>query len=273
MTAAEFARRSVGRLRRLAADLPRRLWIARIVSDPASFRNFRVAERGRFGPVGSPVPLRIRQLGGAVVLVRPGASDAQSVFETFRNLPHDPPSDVAARGVKQVVDLGANIGISVAHNAYRFRGAHILAVELDPGNAELCRRNVAPWSDRVELIQGAVWVEDGEVDFVREPGMEYGFYVRPGGGTNRTRAFSMDTILGHLADGAPIDWMKMDVEGVEAQLLSGPAASWIERVGAIIVQVHGEYTLDHCAADLRKLGFEIRKIDPVNDYVTAVRPL
>jgi FkbM family methyltransferase len=260
-------------VRRVASELSRLLWVARIVSDPASFRNFRRAERGRFGPVGEPMPVRIRQLGGDEVLLRPGASDAQMTLETFRNLPHDPPPDVAARGIRHVVDLGANIGITVAHNAFRFRDARLLAVELDPANTELCRRNVAQWRDRVDILQGAVWVEDGEVEFVREPGMEYGFYVSPGHtGADRTRAYSMDTILGHLSDGAPIDWMKMDVEGVEPRLLSGPSASWAERVRAIGVQVHGDYTLEHCAADLRALGFEIRRFDRVNAYVKAARP-
>jgi FkbM family methyltransferase len=62
-----------------------------------------------------------------------------------------------------ILDLGANIGITVADNARRYPGARLIAVELDPENAELARLNTAPWADRVELLQGAVWTEDGEI--------------------------------------------------------------------------------------------------------------
>jgi hypothetical protein len=65
----------------------------------------------------------------------------------------------------------------------------------------------------------------------------------------------------------------MDVEGVEPRLLSGPAASWTQRLNGIRVQVHGDYTPELCAADLTELGFEIRDIDREISYVTAVRPL
>lgn len=51
-----------------------------------------------------------------------------------------------------IVDLGANLGITVADNARRYPEAQIIAVELDPENAELARRNTAPWADRVELL-------------------------------------------------------------------------------------------------------------------------
>src|SRR3954462_5031529 len=102
--------------------------------------------------------------------------------ETFRDGVHVPPAEIEARGVGTIVDLGANAGMTVAANALRYPDAHIVAVELDPENAELARRNTLRWANRIEILQGAVWTDDGEVPYTRQHGNEYGFSVTRGAG-------------------------------------------------------------------------------------------
>jgi FkbM family methyltransferase len=217
-----------------------------------------------------PVPVRVRPLGGATVWLRPKTTDAEMLRDTFRDAVHPPPPEVAKRGVRWIVDLGANAGVTVAHNALLFPTARIVAVELDPGNAEAARRNTAPWADRVEILQGAVWYEDGEVPYDADTGDEYGF--RAGAGTATTQAFSMDTILSHVPENERVDYVKMDIEGVEARLLSPDGARWIERVDSISLQVHDPYSLSDCERDLTRLGFEAR-VDPRRmNYIVGVRP-
>ena len=142
-----------------------------------------------------PVSVRVRPLDGAPVWLRPRTTDALVLRETFRDEHHPPPPEIAARRVRNIVDLGANIGITVAHNALSHPDARIVAVELDPGNAEMARRNCAPWADRCQILQGAVWIADGEVAYDREQGNEQGFRVVEGGESARTGALSMQTIL------------------------------------------------------------------------------
>jgi FkbM family methyltransferase len=216
-----------------------------------------------------PVPVRVRPLGGATVWLRPGTTDPIMLRYTSRDRVHPPPPEIAARGVRTIVDLGANAGVTVAHNALLHPRARIVAVELDPGNAQAARRNTAPWADRVEIVQGAVWESDGEVPYDAETGEEYGF--RAGAGGAMTRALSMDTIFAHVPAGARVDCVKMDIEGVEARLLSGAAARWIERVDSISLQVHDPYMLADCARDLTALGFDAR-VDPRRmNYIVGVR--
>lgn len=221
-------------------------------------------------PEREPVAVHVRPLEGATVLLRPHTTDATVVHETFRDMVHPPPPEIVSRGVRRIVDLGANIGLTAAHNALRFPQARILAVELDPGNAAAARRHMAPWADRIELLQGAVWVEDGEVAYENELGSEYGFRVAPGARAT-TRALSMDTILSHLEPGERVDYVKMDIEGVEARLLSREAAAWTERIDSISLQVHAPYTLDDCARDLEALGFAPRIDRRRVDYIVGVR--
>jgi FkbM family methyltransferase len=198
--------------------------------------------------------------------------------ETFRDRVHVPPAPIETRGVRTIVDLGANAGMTVAANALRYRDATIVAVELDPENAELARRNTARWADRVTILQGAVWTEDGEVPYARQPGNEFGFSVTRANGPQAVApAFSMATILARVPDGARVNFLKMDIEGVEAMLMSGEHADWAQRVDAIALQVHDDYTLEDCARDLAALGFEPRvdrrRIDFIGGIRDLVRPL
>ena len=239
-----------------------------LAADPPSLvRYARAASRW----AGSePVEVRLRPLGGAPVRLRPGTTDALVVHETFRDMVHAPPPEIAARGVRRIVDLGANIGLTAAHNAVCFPQARILAVELDPRNAAAARAHTAPWADRVEVLQGAVWTEDGEIGYANELGSEYAFRVAPDGRATAP-ALSPDTVLSHLDPGERVDFVKMDIEGVEAQLLSGPAARWTERIDSISLQVHDPYTLEACARDLEALGFAARVEPRRADFLVAVR--
>ena len=241
-----------------------------LAADLHSYRTYRRLD-GRGRPLrGHRERLRLKPLGGLEVEVRPRTSDAQMLRETFRDNVHRPPAEANARGVRQIVDLGANIGITVADNALRYPQARILGVELDPDNADLARRNTARWAERCTILQGAAWTEDGEIAYVREPGQEFGFHVARTGGRT-TQALSMPTILAHVPDGARIDFLKMDVEGVESRLLAPSVPHWMDRVDAIALQVHGEYTIEDCVRDLDALGFSARPDSRRIDFVTAVR--
>jgi FkbM family methyltransferase len=258
--------------RALYYEFQRLRYAVALTSDLRSYRTYRRLD-GRGRPLRSAtVRLRVRPLDGLEVELRPGTSDAQMLRETFRDGVHVPPAPIEARGVRTIVDLGANAGITVAANALRHPQATIVAVELDPENAELARRNTARWADRCQILQGAVWTEDGEIEYARERGNEFGFSVTRGAGARTVApAFSMDTILGHLPGDARVDFLKMDVEGVEAMLLSPERAAWAARVDAIALQVHDDYTLEDCARDLAALGFEPRVDRRRIDFIGGIR--
>lgn len=218
-------------------------------------------------PAG-PVAVRVRPLDGRTVWLRPRTTDAEMLRDTFRDLVHPPPD--LGRPIRSVLDLGANAGITVAHNALLHPEARIVAVELDPGNAEAARRNLAWLGDRVVLLQGAVWTSDGEIAYDDTTG-EYGFRVVAGGAGATTRAFSMASILAHVPDGTRVDYVKMDVEGVEAQLLGGEAAAWLDVVDSIGLQVHDPYTTADCIRDLEARGFSAAVDRRRMNFVVAVR--
>jgi FkbM family methyltransferase len=135
--------------------------------------------------------------------------------------------------------------------------ARITGVEMDPENAALCRGNMGPWSDRCEVIQAAVWLGEGEVEYAREPGNELGFRAdrpaRRAVAAARAPVLTLDALAARGGEG-PIDFVKMDIEGAERVVL-GRDTGWAARVQAIKVEVHEPYTVNDCRRDLDRLGF------------------
>jgi hypothetical protein len=159
-----FAHRLIRKLGRalLPARLSRNLLALRSVADRASFRAYRQLESERTSVPSSLVELRVRALHGRPVRLRPGTSDVDVFWETFVGLYHLPPSELEPN---LIWDLGANIGLTMAHFAVLYPSARIVGIELDGENARLCRTNVASWADRCEVIEAAFWPERGCVSF------------------------------------------------------------------------------------------------------------
>jgi FkbM family methyltransferase len=211
------------------------------------------------------VELRLRQLDGERFRLRAGTADVWALPDTYLPPDHLPPAQVNDERVRLIWDLGANIGSSMAHLAVRYPRARIVGVELDADNAALCRENVAPWADRCELLNAAVWIRDGEVRYQRDGLDALSFRIQESAdgetaGDAVTPAWSLDTLLGRCGEGAVVDYVKMDVEGAEQQLLR-EHTDWAASVRAIKVEVHEPYTPEACIEDLRRLGFTAQ-LDP-----------
>jgi FkbM family methyltransferase len=216
---------------------------------------------------GELVAVRLRELDGRRLFVRPESSDRWVILDTFLGGAHLPPDGFGAADVRTVWDLGAHIGSTSVHIAARYPHARVVAVELDPDNAEIARRNASEWDGRVTIVEGAVWFEDGEISFAPAPGDEVSGHVTPGeDGGVRAAAHALQTLLDEHTPGDTVDYVKMDVEGAEREILRRNTG-WAQHVRSIKVEVHEPYTIDECVADLRALGFTASV-----EYVNAEGP-
>lgn len=254
LTSSAALRWRLGRLAALPAPVQDALRLAyvgvRVTSDRRSLRTF--ARLGRAtGQTGGPARLRLRPLGGGEVLVRPGTSDLGTVWGTFARRYHLPPPELGVPGT--IWDLGANIGLTMAHFAHLFPRARVLGVELDEDNVALARRNTAGWGDRCEVVHAAVWASDGEVRYRGWPGGTSNYQVTGAGEGTPVRAVSLAGLMREHA--GPVDYLKIDVEGAERELLRD-GAGWAEQVRCLKVELHGDYEVQECEADLRRLGLE-----------------
>ena len=252
--------------------------LLRLVPDRRSYREFRRLEKiaageGEAQPLAS---LRIRALSGRSVAVRPGTTDLTTLVDTFGWVYHLPPEELDRRSLRLIWDLGSNVGYTVAHLAHLCPAARIVGVELDADNAAVARMNIAPWSDRCQLIHAAVWIEDGTLSYRRVAGLEYGLRVAPladdDSEPNATApAISLNTLL--LRDSpAQIDYVKMDIEGAESRVLR-ENTEWAASVRAIKVEIHSPYSVSDCSADLQRLGFQTIADSKHHACVIGTRPV
>jgi FkbM family methyltransferase len=186
------------------------------------------------------VPLRERLLGPgeATVRVRLGAtelpwtvgpkSDYYVLHELFVRRIYD--FDLGDVAPRTILDLGAHVGASVVYFRERFPDARIVALEPDPGTFERLRRNVGALPG-VELRREAVATQDGPVSFF--PHREGWLSSLNGAGDGVT--VTGRTLAGLLAELGSVDLLKLDVEGVERQVLEDAP---LDGLGAILGEFH-----------------------------------
>jgi FkbM family methyltransferase len=197
---------------------------------------------------------------------------------------------VCARSDPVILDCGSHIGLSVAWFKRRYPRARIVAFEPDPQSFRLLQANVAGNGiEGVELLNLAVSSRRGTARFygefdVADP-MSSAHSLRQDWGTQRSDGWIVvDTVpLGDYIAG-PVDYLKLDIEGMEAEVLQSIEPR-LPLVGAIGLEFHG--TGPEASADeervlrlLERSGFrtsitrKTRTIFPpeIDDWVRRVQP-
>ena len=206
----------------------------------ARFDLFRAKLRSRLGQGGNEVvSLRVKELDGRELHVRPGTADMNTIFLNYVQGAHLPPPGVAHRDLQQICELGSQIGTGLAGLCARYPNASVLGVEPDTDNAELARRNVAAFGSRCRVVQTAIW--DTETEMTIEGEWVSGFSVRPSHtGDPPDRRIRRPTVEQLLAEHMPsgeIDYLVMNLEGTEPRVLAA-AASWASRVTSIRCEIY-----------------------------------
>ncbi|MFY9580298.1 MAG: FkbM family methyltransferase [Gaiellaceae bacterium] len=168
------------------------------------------------------------------VVARPGTSDRAAFDQVFGgayalDLPVEP---------RLIFDLGANVGYASVGFALRYRRARIVAVEPEPSNVTILRRNVASF-DRVDVVEGAVWPRS-ETLVLEDPGKgHWGMRVSAGGVKGSVLGVTISELL-VCSEAEFVDLVKVDIEGSELELFSAETG-WLQRVGALVVELHDRF--------------------------------
>lgn len=165
-------------------------------------------------------------------------SDLNAYYKVLLNEDYDFP---ICRNPRVIVDAGANVGFASIYFARKYPQARIYAIEPERSNFELLARNVRNFSN-ITPIRGALWKEDGAMDLV-DPGLgHWAFQVAETGGSAGTKkveqvpTFTVQTLLDQHGIEF-VDIFKIDIEGAEKELFEN-SASWIDRVGSIMIELH-----------------------------------
>jgi FkbM family methyltransferase len=190
------------------------------------------------------------------LLCRPRTSDRRCFAGIFLN---DEYSARYPSTPKFIIDCGANVGYASAFFLTRFPFAHVLAIEPDDRNCEILRQNLAPYGDRVTILQSAVWSH--RVGLVVQYGggqrNEWGSEVRPCHADETASIQATD--IGSLLENSGferIDILKMDIERAEAIVFSENYEHWIDKVDTIVIELHNEHCREVFMNALSSYEFE-----------------
>jgi FkbM family methyltransferase len=184
-------------------------------------------------------PIRSERILGAEVALRDHAAFTRMVREIFlRQIYHFD----AARPDPRILDCGGNIGLATIFLKRVHPRARVTVFEPDPANFSLLRRNLdAARLDGVEAVQAALAGAAGELDFARETGDAEGVNAAlaapsaaGAGDLLKVRALTLSSFV----DGE-IDFLKMDIEGAEEEVLRELAAAGrLRHVARMAVEYH-----------------------------------
>jgi len=186
-------------------------------------------------------------------------------YEVWRKKDYDIPGFALARNMT-VIDIGANQGFFSLYAASK--GAVVYAFEPCIDNFQILQWNISTngLEDRVRMFNAAVTNKQGKVDFF--VGLDGSGEIMSGtastrnedrGGkrvqTRSVESVTLDSLLSDLRIGK-CNFLKMDCEGAEYEILAGTSQASLQKIARICVECH-ENRMQEAVTILKNAGFEI----------------
>jgi FkbM family methyltransferase len=231
--------------------------------------------RGLNALLGTEPVLRRLRVGAAEreLWYRPGTTDLRVVKQVLVGGEYSAEgTGLDLAGVREVVDLGSNIGVTAALWSVACPQARVLCVEPEPSNFALLERNLDQLNralgagpdgrPRFAALRVAVSGEAGRLRFYRASAGRHwasstdASIAGSGAEAIEVEAVTVPDLLARAGmDRA--DLLKVDIEGAERTVLPG-MASWPVRPRAVVAELHGayggaEFTRDVSASGLRAI--------------------
>lgn len=216
---------------------------------PVVFRNWPYFFSSRFQDREGILELR----NGLRIRIRPGTTDRASVSEVFLLNSYAP----VPEGAAVVIDVGANIGAFTLFAANRAKIVH--ALEPVSNNAKVLSRNVEMNSlNNVSVHRLAMSGENGEA-MISVAGVESSIHFQtPGSKLERVPTITLQSFLDQQGI-AQVDYLKMDCEGAEWDILLKTPPAILSRIRHIELEFHniGDTTNPRMLQDhLATTGFQ-----------------
>jgi FkbM family methyltransferase len=213
---------------------------------------------------GALTTYRLRN--GQAIVVR---DDARfTLNEIYLDRVYDVPG-VEWAACRSVLDLGANVGIFGLYVASRAPQAAIHCYEPESTNFAILERNLAQAGARARAYKMAVSAESG-TGFLDIHGGSTEFALSANGsgnGSERVECVDLDRVFA-LAGVEEFDFVKMDIEGAERDILARCSDAQLKRMRALSLEWHHPRAeLETLAERFRRLGFKA-EIEIVDGHVT-----
>jgi FkbM family methyltransferase len=144
----------------------------------------------------------------------------------------------AGPGLRTVVDLGSNIGISALYFLTRDPAARVWCYEPVPRNADRLEDNLDAYRDRFTLERAAVADRAGRVRFGIEESGRYGGIDRELESEIEVPCLDVNSVLSRVLDEVErIDVLKVDTEGAELATARAIAPEHLDRIDTIYLEL------------------------------------
>ena len=157
------------------------------------------------------------------------------------------------------LDVGANEGAFTTLLADRFQEVH--AFDPNPQITPTLRQAVGGRRN-VRLLELAVYKEPGVLTLNLFQGSEQASCYQTHGPSDQrllVPATSLD-LLGYPEGGLPVDFIKIDTEGAEADVLRGAEWTILTHLPDLLVEIHSLDNLAFCQGILKSHGYDVSHI-------------
>lgn len=174
--------------------------------------------------------------------IRKNYTDREVIHYVLQDQYHLPPKTSKLSDNPVIVDLGSNIGVSIAHMKHVYPNAKIIGYEMNIDNFKLAERNIK-FYDNVSVNNNAVWIDNSTVTYKDNSGYDSYSITTDLDDKNdhqtrkEVQAITMASIIkNNNLD--QIDYIKMDIEGAEEAILKADDLSWMNKVNAMNIEMH-----------------------------------
>jgi FkbM family methyltransferase len=184
----------------------------------------------------------------------------------------------AEKEIKTIMDIGANIGCSALFFSTRVPDADIFCLEPEESNYARLQLNLALNPNlRIRCHRAALWTGSGSLNFSNDfrDGKEWASRFVEGqkrGNIKPQEVAAIDIAeLAGKAGFAQVDFLKIDIEGTEADLLKSDSFLGFlkDKVRRLALEVHTEFIkVEEVQAILTSLGFQTKVI---SEFVCGVK--
>ena len=198
------------------------------------------------------------------IKIRRNYTDREVIHYVLQDQYHLPPKLSKIPDSPVILDLGSNIGLTIAHMKHIYPDAQIIGYEMNKENFLLAKRNTK-FYDKVIVNHKAGWTEDTKVTYKNSSG--YDAYAilnsqdtQDVGQGIEVQSRSMASII-KVHKLTHIDYLKMDIEGAEEAILLSEDLNWMNIVHAMNIEMHLEKgkTMDNYLKIIEKQGFNVWK--------------
>lgn len=176
------------------------------------------------------------RINGNKIILRRNSSDLEVFKEIFADKQYLYALNLLEKA-ETIMDLGANVGLSIVNFKTRYPDAKIIAVEPDCDNYNSCIQNTS-FFENVFVEQKAIWYQSQSLELFDNGKGEYALSVISNGGLRSlVDGISMKDLF-EKYNVETIDLLKIDIEGAEFNLFSAGENEWLKKVDCIIIELH-----------------------------------